>query len=127
MPNDLSSLLSRVEATVVPTARERGRMESLSKMLLERTQRAVDDTGLQGVASLQGSMAKDTWLRGQADLDIFVQFPPSVERTEWTGRVLPALREEFGKYRVMERYAEHPYLEFFADSDVRVNAVPCYR
>ncbi len=126
LPDSLSSLFARVEETIVPTARERGRMESLSTMLLERSQHAVDETGLEGIASLQGSVAKDTWLHDHADLDIFIQFPASVDRSEWTGRVLPILRKEFGKYRMLERYAEHPYLEFFADSEVRVNVVPCY-
>lgn len=102
-------------------------MEELSKTLLERTQKTIEIARLDGIASLQGSMAKDTWLHGQADLDIFIQFPPSVERSEWTNRVLPLIRKEFRDYKVIERYAEHPFLELITKDNVRVNVVPCYR
>src|SRR5881397_3237201 len=108
MPEELQTLLSRIGRRVVPTPAERRKMEELSRALLERVQKTIQNVGLDGVASLQGSMAKDTWLHGQADLDIFVQFPPSVERSEWTDRVLPLLWKEFSDYQVIERYAEHP-------------------
>jgi tRNA nucleotidyltransferase (CCA-adding enzyme) len=127
MPEELQTLLSRIARRVVPTPIERRKMEDLSKTLLERVQKTIRIVGLDGVASLQGSMAKDTWLHGQADLDIFVQFPPTVQRSEWTDRVLPLLRKEFRDYRVIERYAEHPFLELITKEHVRVNLVPCYK
>ena len=127
MREELQSLLSDIGRRVVPTPAERRRMEELSSALLERTQKTVETARLDGIASLQGSMAKDTWLHGQADLDVFVQFPPSVERSEWTDRVLPLLRKEFSDYQVIERYAEHPFLELITIDNVRVNVIPCYR
>jgi tRNA nucleotidyltransferase (CCA-adding enzyme) len=127
MPEELQTLLSNIGRRVVPTPSERRKMEELSKALLHRVQRTIQRVGLDGVASLQGSMAKDTWLHGQADLDIFVQFPPSVQRSEWVNRVLPLLRKEFSNYKVIERYAEHPFLELITKEDVRVNLVPCYK
>src|SRR5438445_12224925 len=102
-------------------------MEGLSSALLRRTQKTIETARLDGKAALQGSMAKDTWLHGQADLDVFVQVPPSVERSECTDRLLPLSRKEFSDYRVIERYAEHPFLESITLDNVRVNVVPCYR
>src|SRR2546426_3216995 len=127
MREELASLLSEIGRRVIPTPAERRRMEELSSALLERTQKTVETTRLDGIASLQGSMAKDTWLHGQADLDVFVQFPPSVERSEWTTRVLPLLRKEFTDYRGIERYAEQPFLELISIDKVRLNIVPCDR
>jgi tRNA nucleotidyltransferase (CCA-adding enzyme) len=127
MPEELQTLLSEIGRRVVPTPAERRKMEELSRTFLERTQETIEVAGLDGIASLQGSMAKDTWLHGQADLDIFVQFPPSVERSEWTDRVLPLLRKEFSDYKIIERYAEHPFLELVTKDNVRVNVVPCYK
>ena len=123
----LKDLLQKIEREVVPTASERTRMDALSRRLLDRTERAVKSTGLDGIPSLQGSVAKDTWLHEQADLDVFVQFPPTVQRSEWTTRVLPLLRREFTEYEKIERYAEHPFLELITTEGVRVNIVPCYR
>src|SRR5437879_8454015 len=108
MREELQSLLSDIGRRVVPTPAERRRMEELSSALLQRTQKAVETARLDGIASLQVSMAKDTWLHGQADLDVFVQFPPTVERSEWTARVLPLLCKVFSDYVAIKLYAEHP-------------------
>src|SRR5206468_4841245 len=83
------------------------------------------DSGFQGRVTLQGSFARDTWLSGETDLDIFARFPSSMERREWTERVLPAIRKGLARFNVIERYAEHPFLEFHVDG-TRVNVVPCY-
>jgi tRNA nucleotidyltransferase (CCA-adding enzyme) len=63
-------------------------------------------------------------LSGEADLDIFATFPPTMERQEWTEKVLPAIRKGIHA-KTVDRYAEHPYLEFHIDG-IRVNVVPCY-
>jgi tRNA nucleotidyltransferase (CCA-adding enzyme) len=76
--------------------------------------------------SIQGSYARDTWLSGEADLDIFACFPPTVTREEWIKIILPLLRKQLVSYYVIERYAEHPFLELHAEN-VRVNIVPCYQ
>src|SRR5437879_13840913 len=112
MREELQSLLSEIGRRVIPTPAERRRMEELSIALLQRTQKTIESTRLDGIASLQGSMAKDTWLHGQADLDVFVQFPSSVERSQWTERVLLLLRREFVDYAEIERYAQHDCVKF---------------
>lgn len=72
-----------------------------------------------------GSYAKETWLRGDADVDIFVRIVPSLDLQSF---------EELGKrlglkalkdYEPKLRYSDHPYVEAFVDG-VRVNVVPCY-
>jgi tRNA nucleotidyltransferase (CCA-adding enzyme) len=47
-----------------------------------------------------------------------------MERREWTEKVLPAIRKGIHA-KTVDRYAEHPYLEFHIDG-IRVNVVPCY-
>ncbi len=72
-----------------------------------------------------GSFAKGTWLRGDADIDIFFKVKPSVavERFEELGKTvgLKALKD----YKPRLRYSDHPYVEAFV-KNVRVNVVPCY-
>ena len=63
-------------------------------------------------------------MSGEADLDIFASFPPTMDRQEWTEKVLPAIRRGIDA-KTVDRYAEHPYLEFHIE-DIRVNVVPCY-
>jgi tRNA nucleotidyltransferase (CCA-adding enzyme) len=72
-----------------------------------------------------GSFAKDTWLHGDADVDIFFKVKPSVaaEKFEDLGRTIgiKALKE----YHPTLRYSDHPYVEAIV-KNVRVNIVPCY-
>src|SRR5437660_11246908 len=95
--------------------------------LSQTIQREVEDvlarSGIQAKVSPQGSFARGTWISREADLDIFARFPPTMEREEWVEKVLPAMRKYFSRYRVIERYAEHPFLEFHVDG-IRVNIVP---
>ncbi|OLC61989.1 CCA-adding enzyme [archaeon 13_1_40CM_4_53_4] len=118
-------VLQQVARRIVPPEKERERMLKLSERLRQDVKRILADSGFQGRVTLQGSFARDTWLSGETDLDIFARFPSSMERGEWTERVLPAIRKGLALFNVIERYAEHPFLEFHVDG-TRVNVVPCY-
>ena len=119
------AVLQRVRSRIVPTTLDQDRMAELADRLQREVEQILEQSNIVGKVTLQGSFARDTWLRGETDLDIFVRFPPSMERREWLDIVLPALRKGLGKYKVVERYAEHPFLEFHAEG-VRVNVVPSY-
>lgn len=72
-----------------------------------------------------GSYAKDTWLKGDVDIDIFVKVRVNVSEQEFEkiGKELGMLALK--KYKPYLRYSEHPYVEALVD-DIRVNVVPCY-
>jgi tRNA nucleotidyltransferase (CCA-adding enzyme) len=74
-----------------------------------------------------GSVARDTWLSGDRDLDIFLLFPPDLSRVELEERGLDLARtiaRRFaGSFR--EKYAEHPYVNATIDG-LDVDLVPCY-
>jgi len=124
MPNSIQTVLDQVAKKVVPTAAERERMSQLAGRLKGQVQNILDKAGYGGNVSIQGSFARDTWLSGEADLDIFASFPPTMDRQEWTEKVLPEIRKGI-RAKTIDRYAEHPYLEFHIDN-IRVNVVPCY-
>ena len=72
-----------------------------------------------------GSFAKGTWLRGDADIDIFFKVKSSVpvEKFEEMGRSIGQKALMAHKPRL--RYSDHPYVEAFV-KDIRINIVPCY-
>lgn len=72
-----------------------------------------------------GSFAKGTWLRGDADIDIFFKVKPSVpvEKFEALGRSVG--QNALKAHRPRLRYSDHPYVEAFM-KNVRINVVPCY-
>jgi tRNA nucleotidyltransferase (CCA-adding enzyme) len=124
MPISIQTVLDQVAKRVVPSEAEKERMSRLAERLKGQVQSILDSSEFGGEVSIQGSYARETWLSGEADLDIFASFPPAMDRREWTDRVLPAIRRGIDA-KTVDRYAEHPYLEFHVDG-VRVNVVPCY-
>jgi tRNA nucleotidyltransferase (CCA-adding enzyme) len=124
MQTSIQTVLDQVAKKVVPSEAERQRMSQLAESLKGQVQSILDNSGLGGKVSIQGSYARDTWLSGEADLDIFTSFPPSMDRQEWTEKILPAIRKGIDA-KTVDRYAEHPYLEFHVEG-IRVNVVPCY-
>jgi tRNA nucleotidyltransferase (CCA-adding enzyme) len=124
MQTSIQAVLDQVAKKIAPSDAERERMFHLAERLKGHVQSILDKGGFGGNVSIQGSYARDTWLSGEADLDIFASFPPSMDRQEWTEKVLPAIRRGIDA-KTIDRYAEHPYLEFHIDG-IRVNVVPCY-
>jgi len=110
---------------VTPSREERARILQLAEDLRRRVEEAAKERGMGAEARVEGSVAKDTWLRGEPDIDIFLRLPPTLSR-EALGTVgLEIGRKATRGFKQVERFAEHPYLECFVDG-VRVNIVPCY-
>ena len=124
MPAQIQSVLEQVAKGIVPSKTERDRMAGLAEKLQGQVQSILKSSGFGGTVSIQGSYARDTWLSGEADLDIFAAFPPSMDRSDWTEKILPAIKKRI-KAKSVDRFAEHPFLEFHLER-IRVNIVPCY-
>jgi len=118
-------VLQQVNRKIVPSDQEQEKMDRLSQTIQHEVEDVLASSGIQAKVSPQGSFARGTWISHEADLDIFARFPPTMEREEWVEKAFPAMRKYFSRYRVIERYAEHPFLEFRVDG-VRVNIVPSY-
>ena len=119
----LEAVLEPVRDRVVPDEAERAALESVVAELTDRAEAAIEELPVEADTRLVGSTARGTWLAGDRDVDLFVQFPPDLpqEDLERYGltvghEVLPAGHEEF---------AEHPYVKGeFRGFDV--DCVPCY-
>jgi tRNA nucleotidyltransferase (CCA-adding enzyme) len=125
LPQPPEIVLQQVAKRIVPSDQEREKMVGLSQAIQREVEDVLASSGIQAKVSPQGSFARGTWISHEADLDIFARFPLAMERYEWVEKVLPTLRKYFSRHGVIERYAEHPFLEFRVDG-VRVNIVPSY-
>lgn len=77
--------------------------------------------------SIQGSIAHDTWLSGDRDIDVFILFPENWSREDLETRGLGIILEvarTVGKYEL--RYAEHPYVRIWI-GDVAADVVPALK
>lgn len=107
--------------------------------LVTNTYRSIErilDTGLRDFVnpnnyeiSLQGSVAKDTFLRGETDLDVFVLFNPSKISLNWIKEsfvdVVGSILDNNG-IPWTTRYATHPYIVAYVNN-LEVNIVPAYK
>ncbi len=105
-----------------PTPEERAYIRTVGGRLIE----AVEQSGM-AKAMMVGSVARDTFVRGDRDLDIFMLFDPSLPREDLQEKGLSLARriaEEFGA-TWREKYAEHPYINATINS-LDIDLVPCY-
>jgi len=126
----MTSILERVCAKVLnkvtPTQKEKKKVLSLAQNLVEKVKVAAEKAGVKAEVRVEGSVAKDTWLREEPDIDIFMRVPTSMPREAFGTVCLKIAKEATKGFKQVERFAEHPYLEAFVNS-TRVNIVPCYR
>jgi tRNA nucleotidyltransferase (CCA-adding enzyme) len=126
MSSQLETFLSKVLKKITPNVEERERILKLAEKLEEKVQQVARETGLDVEVHLEGSVAKDTWLREAPDIDIFIRVPSKVNRESFGTTYLNVAKKATVGAKQVERFAEHPYLEAIFDG-TRVNIVPCYR
>ncbi len=126
MEKNIHDILNQVLRKVVPTREERERTERLCNKILESFDKVTKGKFLIK-PMFCGSIAKDTWLAGNKDIDLFLLFRPNVSRENLTkyglliGRDI--IKKLFGEVEVA--YAEHPYIRGFV-ANHRVEIVPAY-
>lgn len=116
-------LLREVLKKVTPTKAERQKQERLAKKII---------SGIKGTSGkhldvvLCGSNARDTHLRGDNDLDIFVLFPEKLSRQEFEKEGLRIGKKVFRGHKWEKAFSEHPYIRGSIEGfDVEI--VPSYR
>ncbi len=123
--------LTELEERVLERIRPKPGERDLLLKAYERIKSVIDEIlrehGVDAEVTLQGSVAHDTWLSGERDLDVFVLFPRewSVEELRSKGfKILLEAAKLIGKYSL--RYAEHPYVKVELDG-VEADLVPAFR
>jgi tRNA nucleotidyltransferase (CCA-adding enzyme) len=125
MQKEINKVYSEVLEKITPTKEDRAKIEALAKELEQEVASACVKHGVKAIVRVEGSVAKDTWLREEPDVDIFMRLPASIPRKALGEVSLEIARKATEGSKQVERFAEHPYLEAFVE-DVRVNIVPCY-
>ena len=110
---------------ITPTQADRAKIIALAKELQQKVLRACQQQSVNAIVRVEGSVAKDTWLREEPEIDIFMRLPTTIPRRDLGEISLKIARKATQGAKQVERFAEHPYLEAFLD-DVRLNIVPCY-
>jgi tRNA nucleotidyltransferase (CCA-adding enzyme) len=117
-----SHLEEEVLSRILPKPGEYDHIWSVAGRLLD----AVNASGrAQGM--VVGSIARNTWVTGDRDLDVFMLFDPALSRAELEEQGLCLAREIAGAFgdQIREKYAEHPYINTSVEG-LDIDIVPCY-
>lgn len=119
----IKSVCRKALEWIMPSEEERARTLEFTRLLLESLKRELSKDNVNAEVQIEGSIAKDTWLAGEKDIDIFVLLPQEYGRDYFQKVLEAAKRVSEGNY--LEAYAEHPYIEAYIDG-FTVNFVPCF-
>jgi tRNA nucleotidyltransferase (CCA-adding enzyme) len=117
---------AEVLSKVTPSPKEKEHVLRLAEELKRKVQIASEEANVKAEVRVEGSVAKNTWLGKEPEIDIFMRLPSTLSREIFGTICLEIARKATKGYKQIERFAEHPYLEAIVDS-VRVNIVPCYK
>ena len=120
----IRDICEKVLHRVTPSEGERKKTIEFSTHLIETLRCELLREGIDAEVQLEGSVAKDTWLADEKDIDIFVLLPERHGREGFMKVLEAAKRISDGKF--LEAYAEHPYLEAYING-FTVNIVPCFK
>lgn len=121
----MKKIISKIEKLVVPsTSLEKAKQETAElafNLVKNEIKKFSEVIGIE----FGGSYAKGTWLKQDADVDIFVRFKKSVsdDRFEKISRKIGF--ESLKKYSPYVRYSEHPYVEAKI-KNTKINVVPFF-
>jgi len=116
-------VLADVLDEVSPSDEERESLREAYELVRKRALESLDEAGVEGDVTLVGSAARDTWLSGDRDIDVFVLLPEHLDRDEFETVGLDVGRAVFPDGTV--EYAEHPYVQG-KEAGYDVDIVPCY-
>jgi tRNA nucleotidyltransferase (CCA-adding enzyme) len=125
MEGKIEKVCTTVLERATPKKGERAKIEALAKELEKKVVSASKELGVETEVRVEGSVAKDTWLSGEPDIDVFMRVSTKIPRKSLGEICLKIARKATEGSEQIERFAEHPYLEAIVDG-VRVNIVPCY-
>ena len=123
------SILEEVLNEIKPREEDYAKLREAFEIARSIVDDCLRDLGKRFEITLQGSFAKDTFLRSDADIDIFLLFDPSQADASWFENVLvPRLDKCFRSrgFETILEYATHPYLTVLVNG-IEVNIVPAFR
>ena len=110
---------------IKPSSEERNRIKKFIDNLYKIAERHAKP--FNAYPMFVGSIAKNTWLRGDHDIDLFLIFKarfPKEKLEDYGLKIGVSISEELGGKYIL-KYAEHPYVHILV-SGYEIDVVPCY-
>lgn len=122
---DESNLIEKqVLDTITPSDYDRKKLDSAIKDLRKKVTEELHKKNITATIELVGSTAKDTYLKDNLDIDLFIVYPIKTAEQTIASTTLDIGRRILSNTE--ECYAEHPYIRGNFQ-DFKVELVPCYQ
>lgn len=125
---NIEEIIEQAKEIVNPKPEERKYVEEVTNYILSILENELTRLGYSDIKiSVQGSIAKDTWLPNARDIDIFVIFPKTYNISIFN-KLINDLIEIANKYNInwVIKYAQHPYIQYLF-KDFEIDIVPCFK
>lgn len=125
----IAQTCNTVKRKLVPSSKLKFAVERKAEEIRAAVETQCGKASLDAEVRLDGSVAKETWIVGYVDADIFIRVSPELTKSQLRDICLPVAKRALKPNVTAERYAEHPYVESvvrFPGGNLRVNVVPCY-
>jgi len=109
---------------VTPTKEYKNKIDKIVDEIKNKLEKEVEKRKIPVAIELVGSIAKDTYLMDNMDIDFFLVFPTDYKKEKIAKNAISIGNKILTKTE--ESYAEHPYLRGFY-KNVNVEIVPCYK
>ncbi len=122
--NSTRDVEKKVLQKITPTPVDKKRIQTTIKDLKKIVQKELTKNKLPAKIELVGSTAKDTYLKTNLDIDMFILFPTSFQKNEIGKHAINIGRKILKKTE--ECYAEHPYIRGYYNN-TKTEIVPSYQ
>ncbi|HXY83380.1 MAG TPA: CCA tRNA nucleotidyltransferase [Candidatus Saccharimonadales bacterium] len=127
--NEAITICNIAKRKLTPAATRRREVEKIAEQLRRTVEYECEKAKMTAEVSLEGSVAKDTWIQDHVDVDVFIRVSKELTKQQLEDSCLPIAKRALRPYPIIERYADHPYVESYMPIPtgmIRVNIVPCY-
>jgi len=123
----IEDILKATLQKIKPLEEDRQRLYKLFNKVRKDLELCLSTTDKRFEITLQGSFAKDTFIKEDVDIDIFVLFDPLDVSSEWIDKIfIPHIHNCLqNQYKLIIKYASHPYVTTYIDN-IEINIVPAY-
>ncbi len=125
----LDAIFKEIIKRETPSQTRYKKILAFAELIKDKVEAKIEREKVKAEVEIEGSVAKDTWLQGDVDIDIFMLIPENIDRKTLESTYTSLAKESLKELRLnpVERFAEHPYVEAFANEKIRINIVPCYK
>jgi len=120
----MNKIKENVLEKTTPTQEYRKKLKNIIKEIEIKIKEEIEKRKIPAEIKLVGSIAKDTYLMNNMDIDFFLCFPSNLKKDKIAENALFIGRKILNDTE--ESYAEHPYIRGYF-KDYYVEIVPCYK